>query len=138
MDATVEAFTPYWIGKKTYTFHSYGITSSDNKRYPGKYPYRYANGMTSNYLINPNYTSSNFQMIIYGPVVNPQVTIGSNTYLVNITLETGEYLRIDSRSRTIAKVLKNERIPLQEQRKRILPKDSAGATDGILDGKIRI
>ena len=46
-------------------------------------------------------------MIIYGPVVSPQVTIGSNTYLVNITLETGEYLRIDSRSRTIVKVLKN-------------------------------
>ena len=107
VDATVEAFTSYWIGKKTYTFHSYGITSSDNKRYPGKYPYRYANGMASNYLINPNYTSSNFRMIIYGPVVSPQVTIGSNTYLVNITLETGEYLRIDSRSRTIVKVLKN-------------------------------
>lgn len=87
------------------------ISSNDNKRYPGKYPYRYANGMTSNYIINPHFTDSNFQLIIYGPVVNPQVTIGSTPYLVNIVLESGEYLLIDSRSETIAKVINNgERI----------------------------
>lgn len=107
VDATIEAFTPYWINKSTHTFHSYGITSNYSKRYPGRYPYRYANGLTSNYLINPNYTPSNFQMIIYGPVVNPQVTVGNNTYLVNIVLEEGEYLLIDSRNKTITKFLKN-------------------------------
>lgn len=107
VDATIEAFTPYWINKSTYTFHSYGITSNYNKRYPGRYPYRYANGLTSNYLVNPNYTPSNFQMIIYGPIVNPQITVGINTYLVNIVLEEGEYLLIDSRNKTITKFLKN-------------------------------
>ena len=100
-----------WIGKNAYTFHSYGITSSDNKRYPGSYPYRYANGLSSNYIINPHFTDANFQLIIYGPVVNPQVTIGSTPYLVNIVLEEGEYLIIDSRSETITKVMnKGERI----------------------------
>lgn len=107
VDATIEAFTPYWINKSTYTFHSYGIASNYNKRYPGRYPYRYANGLTSNYLVNPNYTPSNFQMIIYGPVVNPQIAVGINTYLVNIVLEEGEYLLIDSRNKTITKFLKN-------------------------------
>ena len=107
VDATIEAFTPYWVNKSTHTFHSYGITSNYNKRYPGRYPYRYANGLTSNYLVNPNYTPSNFQMIIYGPVVNPQVTVGNNTYLVNIVLEEGEYLLADSRNKTITKFLKN-------------------------------
>lgn len=107
VDATIEAFTPYWVNKSMHTFHSYGITSNYNKRYPGRYPYRYANGLKSNYLINPNYTPSNFQMIIYGPVVNPQVTVGNNTYLVNIVLEEGEYLLIDSRNKTITKFLKN-------------------------------
>lgn len=107
VDATIEAFTPYWINKSTHTFHSYGIASNYNKRYPGRYPYRYANGLTSNYLVNPNYTPSNFQMIIYGPVVNPQITVGVNTYLVNIVLEEGEYLLIDSRNKTITKFLKN-------------------------------
>lgn len=107
VDATIEAFTPYWINKSTHTFHSYGITSNYNKRYPGRYPYRYANGLTNNYIVNPNYTPSNFQMIIYGPVVNPQITVGVNTYLVNIVLEEGEYLLIDSRNKTITKFLKN-------------------------------
>lgn len=107
VDATIEAFTPYWINKSTHTFHSYGITSNYNKRYPGRYPYRYANGLTSNYIVNPNYTPSNFQMIIYGPVVNPQITVGVNTYLVNIVLEEREYLMIDSRNKTITKFLKN-------------------------------
>ena len=107
VNATIEAFTPYWINKSTHAFHSYGITSNCNKHYPGRYPYRYANGLTSNYLINSNYTPSNFQMIIYGPVVNPQVTVGNNTYLVNIVLEEGEYLLADSRNKTITKFLKN-------------------------------
>lgn len=107
IDAKIEAFAPYWINKSVYTFHSYEITTSNNKRYPGKYPYRYANGMTSNYLINSNYISANFQMIIYGPVINPQITVGDNTYLVNIVLEEEEYLLIDSRSRMITKYLKN-------------------------------
>lgn len=119
VDATIEAFTPYWVNKSTHTFHSYGITSNYNKRYPGRYPYRYANGLTSNYLINPNYTPSNFQMIIYGPVVNPQVTVGNNTYLVNIVLEEGEYLLIDSRNKTITKFLKNgEKVNAYHNRKK--------------------
>jgi hypothetical protein len=102
---------PFWISKHTYDFHSYGITSSNNKRYPGKYPYRYANGLNSNYIINPHFTDANFQLIIYGPVVNPQVSIGNIPYLVNITLEEGEYLIIDSRSETVTKVMnKGERI----------------------------
>ena len=111
VELTVVLENPMWIGKNAYTFHSYGITSSDNKRYPGSYPYRYANGLSSNYIINPHFTDANFQLIIYGPVVNPQVTIGSTPYLVNIVLEEGEYLIIDSRSETITKVMnKGERI----------------------------
>ena len=111
VELTVVLENPMWIGENTYTFHSYGISSSNNKRYTGKYPYRYANGLSSNYIINPHFTDANFQLIIYGPVVNPQVTIGSTSYLVNIVLEEGEYLIIDSRSETITKVMnKGERI----------------------------
>ena len=36
---------PIWTKENPYTFHSYGVSSSDNKRYPGRYPHRYANGM---------------------------------------------------------------------------------------------
>lgn len=98
---------PMWVGENPYTFHSFGISSTNNKRYPRRYPYRYANGMNSTYIINPHFANSNFKLIIYGPVVNPMVTTGGVSYLVNAILEEGEYLVIDSRSRTIIKVKKN-------------------------------
>lgn len=98
---------PMWVGENPYTFHSFGISSTNNKRYPRRYPYRYANGMNSTCIINPHFANSNFELIIYGPVVNPMVTIGGVSYLVNAILEEGEYLVIDSRSRTIIKVKKN-------------------------------
>ena len=98
---------PMWVVENPYTFHSFGISSTNNKRYPRRYPYRYANGMNSTYIINPHFVNSNFKLIIYGPVVNPMVTIGGVSYLVNAILEEGEYLVIDSRSRTIIKVKKN-------------------------------
>lgn len=98
---------PMWVGENPYTFHSFGVSSTDNKRYAGRYPYRYANGMNSTYIINPHFTNSNFELIIYGPAVNPMVTIGGVPYLVNVILEEDEYLAIDSRSRTIIKATKN-------------------------------
>lgn len=98
---------PMWVGENPYTFHSFGISSTNNKRYPRRYPYRYANGMNSTYIINPHFANSNFKLIIYGPVVNPMVTIGGVSYLVNAILEESEYLVIDSRSRIIIKVKKN-------------------------------
>lgn len=103
----VFAPNPLWIREEKYIFSSYGLTSTNNKRYPGKWPYRYANGMNSGYIVNPHFTGSNFKLIIYGPVANPQVNIGGNRYLVNIVLEEGERLEIDSRSETIIKVMQN-------------------------------
>lgn len=98
---------PIWTKENPYTFHSYGVSSSDNKRYPGRYPCRYANGMNNTYIQNPHFTDANFTLVIYGPVANPQVIIGDKSYLVNIVLEQGERLEIDSRTRTVIKIAKN-------------------------------
>lgn len=98
---------PIWTKENPYTFHSYGVSSSDNKRYPGRYPHRYANGMNNTYIQNHHFTDANFTLVIYGPVVNPQVIIGDKSYLVNIVLEQGERLEIDSRTRTVTKISKN-------------------------------
>lgn len=98
---------PIWTKENPYTFHSYGVSSSDNKRYPGRYPFRYANGMNNTHVQNPHFTDANFTLVIYGPVANPQVIIGDKSYLVNIVLEQGERLEIDSRTRTVIKIAKN-------------------------------
>lgn len=104
---TVVTDHPFWITENLYTFHSYDVSSSDNKRYPGRYPFRYANGMNNTHVQNPHFTDANFTLVIYGPVANPQVIIGDKSYLVNIVLEQGERLEIDSRTRTVIKIAKN-------------------------------
>lgn len=98
---------PFWNAETPYTFHSYRISSSDNKRYPRKYPLRYANGMDNSFILNEHFADVNFKMIIYGPVINPQVSIGGTPYLVNIVLEDGEYLEIDTINRTVIKIMRN-------------------------------
>ena len=105
--ASAYAPYPFWIAENTYTFHSYGVSSSNNKRYTGKYAYRYANGMNNTYIQNPHFTDANFSLVIYGLVTNPMVSIGGQNYLVNIALEEGERLEIDSRTETVTKVMAN-------------------------------
>lgn len=97
---------PKWIRESLYYFDAAESTSSNNKHYPGRYVYRYVNGVNSSYLVNPSNTASHFKMIIGGPVINPSVTIGKNTYLIYITLGEGEQLEIDSAAGTVYKITK--------------------------------
>lgn len=98
---------PYWITENSYVFHSFGISSSFNKAYHGKYPFRYANGMHNTYVLNEHFYDTNFLLRIYGPIVNPQVSISGTPHLVNIVLEDGEYVEINSREKTVTKVMLN-------------------------------
>lgn len=102
---TVVTDAPFWVSESLFSFQSEGVLSSDNKRYPGAYPYRYANGLGSAYIVNPHYTDANFLLTIYGPVTNPMISIGGNAYLVNTILEAEERLEIDSREETVIKVM---------------------------------
>jgi hypothetical protein len=104
---TVVTDNPFWIKETEFNFKITDITSTDNKQYPYKYPYRYANGMNNTYIINPHFTEANFKLRIYGPIVNPQIGIGGYPYLVNIMLEKGEYLEINSMKETVEKVAVN-------------------------------
>ena len=44
-----------------------------------RYPYRYSNGLTGDYLINEHFDKVDFKMVIFGPVVNPLVIIGGHS-----------------------------------------------------------
>ena len=54
-----------------------------------------------------HYAPSHFKMNIYGPCVNPMVTINGYPRQVFVTLEESEYLVIDSRGSTVMKHLAN-------------------------------
>ena len=98
---------PLWIKETEYNIKKTEITSKKNKRYPNKYPYRYASGMNHASIINQHHGPANFKLIIYGRTVNPQIAIGGIPYLVNIVLEDEEYLEIDSKKKRITKVKRN-------------------------------
>lgn len=101
----IEIYCPYpfWIKETEYHFKTASVTSTGNKQYPYKYPYRYANGMKDAYVINGHIAPVHFKLRIYGPCANPFVVIGGHTYRVQTILETGEYLEIDSMSETVIK-----------------------------------
>ncbi|MDU3181418.1 MAG: hypothetical protein E6686_08500 [Lachnospiraceae bacterium] len=67
---------PFWIKETEYHFKTASITSTGNKQYPYKYPYRYANGMKDSFVINEHIASVHFKLRIYGPCANPFVVKG--------------------------------------------------------------
>lgn len=102
---TVVTDYPFWIEEHAYSFVASEVLSTNNKRYIGKYAYRYANGMNNTYILNSHYAESNFLLRVYGPCVKPTVYIGGHEYNVNVILENGEYLEIDSAAETVNKVM---------------------------------
>ena len=52
-------------------------------------------------LNNTGFVPENFRMNIYGPCINPQITIGGHVYEVAKEFEANEYLTIDSIAKTI-------------------------------------
>lgn len=102
---TIVTDYPFWIMEKVYYFSQSEITSTDNKKYAYKYSYRYANGLSNLDIINDHYTECNFLMRFYGPITKPLVVIGGHQYFVDIVLEEGEYLEIDSIAETVTKVM---------------------------------
>ena len=97
----------WWI-KETKTSFRTGITSNDgNLNYPFNYPFNYASSTAGKKIGNESYAPSDFEMIIYGSCLNPSVAIGGHLYGVDCSLETGEYLVVNSITKKIYKVKTN-------------------------------
>lgn len=103
-DITALVPYPFWIREYPYFFKKSDAKSSNNKRYAYRYAYRYANGLMNTAIVNDHYADCNFKLVIYGPITDPLVYIGGHEYLVNIILQEGEYLEIDSAAETVTKV----------------------------------
>lgn len=97
---------PMWIREKAYYFRMEDATSTDNKRYPHKYHYRYANGLKDTYVENDYIKSCNFELMIMGKALNPEVIIGERPYVIYTYLEDGERLIINSETKTVTKIMR--------------------------------
>lgn len=103
-EITLTTDHPFWVKEHPYYFKMTEAESAGVKRYAYRYAYRYANGLMNTAIVNEHYADCNFRMIIYGPITDPLVYIGGHEYLVNIILQEGEYLEIDSAAETVTKV----------------------------------
>lgn len=103
---TLVSDMPVWIKHHSKVFLSTETPSGHSKvkRYPYTYPYRYRSHSGGSFLYNPFPYKAHYQIIVYGPVQNPAITIGNHLYQVNTDVAEGERLIIDfsnSRNRTI-------------------------------------
>ena len=112
-DCKVAIYCPYpfWSEESKKDFFPDGMDHGeeyDFLDYPHGYNYDYSRQKSgSQHWYIDHYRSNNFKMTIYGPCANPRITINDHIYQVYDTLEKGEYIVIDSRTKTITKHLSN-------------------------------
>lgn len=140
LECSILCENPVWRKEEKYSFG--GATnpaySTDGLEYPYDFTYDFAGLGESCFISNEGYTGADFEFVIYGACENPVISIGFQTYAVYTTLETGEYIIINSVMKKIYKVKNNgERVNLFHLRdktfdifKKIPPGISAAAWSG--------
>lgn len=108
VELKITAEYPMWIFEREFNFTPTGNLAKGSKRYPNRYPYRYANGTTTGQISQVSNSPANFKIVFHGPVSDPQVTIGGKVYGVrDIDLEQDDYVVIDSVNGTVRKYFKD-------------------------------
>lgn len=96
------ATNPFWLKEVQIQIYKQQIISEgEYLDYPYGYPYDYMVKFAEEKLYNEGHIGAEFEIIMYGKAVNPQVMIGENLYKVNCIVEEGEYLTINSNTRKI-------------------------------------
>lgn len=95
-----------WIyeDKKSFSIVTGDKYNSDGLDYPTDYPLDFANDLVSQRIVNDNYAASDFELIVYGPCVEPEISVGLHTYKVDVSLYMGEYMAVNSVTKKIYKV----------------------------------
>lgn len=100
VDLTVSSDCPVWVKETEVNFNT--ATASDGGlNFPHDYAFDFTNLMNAQNVNNTSFAGCNFRMVIYGACMNPTIIIGGNTYQVNCTVESGQYLTIDCAAKKV-------------------------------------
>ena len=116
LELNIISDTNTWIKETTYSFSKNQPISGHGYVYG--YPYNYASSANKSFL-NDTLYEGDFKLTIYGGTSNPAVSLGDHLYSVETVIESNEYLEIDSKNKTVQKILANgTRISVLEFRDR--------------------
>ena len=109
VEMTFSAPKMEWITEKYLQFFPQ-VAAQTNKglNFPFNFPFNFALSKRGYETVEIDNTSTNdFQLLVYGPCVNPRILINGYPYEVFCSLEQNEYMLIDSKLHTIIKRLSN-------------------------------
>lgn len=102
LELTVMTDTPFWVREHRYTFRQGGADEGGtNLDYPFDWLFDYKNEVGARSLSSASIWSSNFRLVIYGVVSDPEIRIGGHLYKVMGDIGENEYLTIDSAKKEI-------------------------------------
>lgn len=91
----------FWIKEDKYVFRLSDEEIQGGHGYDYGYPYDYSSSVNVQNLYNTGFMDTNFEMVVYGPVTNPILTVSGHSYAVEVDLLANEYLTINSADKTI-------------------------------------
>lgn len=96
---TQSLFVPYpvWTRDVEYTFDISVDNSAISLKYPHGYPHGYGGSTPIESIFLDAISDCDLKISMFGPVVNPVLSIGSNTYQINSQVPEGAVLTIDTR-----------------------------------------
>ena len=103
---TIQILAPhaFWIRTESRHFSDFSEISEEGLDFLYDFSYDFAKEKKGEIFWNTeHFTDSDFQMIISGPCADPAVTVNDHIYQIYVTLQDGEYIRLDSRDHTIQK-----------------------------------
>ena len=101
---TLTSDFPFWVKESTFVFRKLGEQKGGaNLDFPHDFSFDYFPGMGNKKVNNTGFVGTNFRMTIYGGCENPTVYVAGHKYQVNCTLDTNDYLTIDSVTKKIYK-----------------------------------
>lgn len=108
-DLTVITDEPFWIKEEIFSYSAVNVSASSGIDFPFDLPIDLqSSNVGQNTISNSQIFPAAFKITVYGPSSNPvMIKIGGHTYQVNVGLNSGENLVIDSMNKTITKVLQD-------------------------------
>lgn len=100
---TVLVDEPGWVRETTTSLvpQTGGSQTGGGVDFPFDFPFEFKRDGSSHVVYNDALSGQDFLWRVYGPAENPAISIGGNTYKVNVDVPTGYQLVVDSMARTV-------------------------------------